>query len=31
LAISMDMKKPSLAFHWGVNQGGPLHIAKVRA
>ena len=31
LAISMDMKKPSLAFHWGVNQGGLLHIAKVRA
>ena len=31
LAISMDMKKPSLAFHWGVNQGGLLQIAKVRA
>jgi hypothetical protein len=31
LAISIDMKKPSLAFHWGVNQGGLLQIAKVRA
>jgi hypothetical protein len=26
-----EPKKPSLAFHWGVNQGGLLHIAKVRA